>query len=278
MGSIVQKIAGGIHKICRTKLARKRFLLGLHIDRDDALCTGEFCARDHIEPNSAGTDHRNRVSGPDFGGVDRCARPRNGSAAQDRSLRKRQLFRYLYELVFMHQRVFGESRGTEHRRHRFTIPGQTLAFFSFAKCFFGMLTLIGVSPKARSAVAAELDKRGDDMIADRKLPDLRPESLDDAGKLMAEDGRQGSAKKVVLRQVQIRMAQPGCPDLDKDLTTFGLIDLDFFNVKFSVDCIEYSCFHGVLLFNFCDPDIGTVRRALLINSVMIWCRGRNAPP
>src|SRR3546814_6911645 len=128
-----------VDEVGGAELARKRLLGGLHVDCDDPARAGKTCAGNDIEPYPAHADHRDRIARLYGGGVDRGASSGYASAAQDRSLREGQFFRYFGKLVLVHQRIFGEGRCAEDGCDGLAIARQSRRVIGAAQRLLGML-------------------------------------------------------------------------------------------------------------------------------------------
>src|SRR3546814_257134 len=122
---------------------------------------GKTGAGNDIEPYPAHADHRDRIARLYGGGVDRGASSGYASAAQDRSLREGQFFRYFGKLVLVHQRIFGEGRCAEDGCDGLAIARQSRRVIGAAQRLLGMLALIGAPLETGSAMPAILDQRAD---------------------------------------------------------------------------------------------------------------------
>src|SRR3546814_14484384 len=116
-------------------------------DWSSDVCSSDLtCAGNDIEPYPAHADHRDRIARLYGGGVDRGASSGYASAAQDRSLREGQFFRYFGKLVLVHQRIFGEGRCAEDGCDGLAIERPSRRVIGAAHSVPGMPALIGSPP------------------------------------------------------------------------------------------------------------------------------------
>ncbi len=90
---------------------------------------------------------------------------------------------------------------------------------------------------------AEGGEAGDDVVADGQVADLGPGRFDDAGRLMAEHGRQ-RMRVETLDEVQVAVADANCCGADQDLARTRSVDVDLEHLERCADLLEHSCLHA----------------------------------
>jgi hypothetical protein len=111
----------------------------------------------------------------------------------------------------------------------------------------------GPADGAVEAVTALRPEREDHMVAGFHCGDAGTDVLDDAGRLVAEHHRQRK-RPVPVDDVPVAVADPGRLDLDSGLAGLGIILLDIYDLKPSVDLVKDGRFHGLLPSLGWDPD------------------------
>src|ERR1700751_2939836 len=92
------------------------------------------------------------------------------------------------------------------------------------------------------AVAAEDREACDDVIAGLQVRDLRADFLDDAGRLVAEDGGGGPHVEAV-DEMEIAVAYAAGDGADHDFALFGFVDIDLLDGEWLTGTVEDSSFH-----------------------------------
>ena len=83
------------------------------------------------------------------------------------------------------------------------------------------------------------------MIAERELPNAGSDFANHSGKLVTQYRRKRQTE-VCYRKMVIRMTQAGRLDLDQHLPPFRLTNLDLFDLKSAIQCVQNRCFHLLL--------------------------------
>ena len=108
------------------------------------------------------------------------------------------------------------------------------------------LAEVRAAGQAVLAVAAEDRQAGDDVVARLELVDVRADRLDDAGRLVAEDGRRRERVEA-LDEVQVAVADAAGHRAHEHLAPDGLGDVDVLDRERLVGTVEDGSLHVVLL-------------------------------
>ena len=85
------------------------------------------------------------------------------------------------------------------------------------------------------------------MVAHRALGDIGADLRHDTGDFVTEDAWDGESK-AVLRQMQVRAAQPGGLNVDHHLSADRIRDTEIFNIEHPVEPIEHCSLHSGFLY------------------------------
>ena len=211
------------------------------VDGDDAARADDRGGLDRVQPDAAAADHRDGLAGPDLRGVHHRADAGGHAAADERGLVERHVGPDLHEQVLVHEQLLGEARQVHELEHGLIAAPQPRR----ARRIGGQAHLVAEVRPAREAVAARAAEPADardHVIAGLHVRDLRPDGLDDPGRLVPEDRGHG-ARVLALHEVEIGVAQTRRGRLHEDLVRADGADLHVVDDQLTRDVLEHGSFH-----------------------------------
>ena len=193
-------------------------LLGVQVDGDHPLGTGEHCALDDVAPDPAGPDHRHRRPGPHPGRVEHRTDTGDHGAAEQGGLVGVDVGCHPHGGTAMHQHRLGGFAEAGHRGDggAVGVAGQRRIAVGPAPDRVPLQAQPTAAATTFPASAAEGVEAGDDAIAGRELVDIGPDGLDHPAGFVAEHGRHRTGK-VTEHHVEVAVAQATRLRADHDL-------------------------------------------------------------
>ena len=198
-------------------------LSGVQVDGDDAFRAGDDPAQQRVHADAAQADHRHLPARRHLCGVQHGADAGDHGAAEDRRVLQRHVVRDLDQRILRHHRILREHGQAAVVVDRLAVQRQPACAGDQRAVGARVLELwhrFGPPAVAVAAVTATGDEDADDMVARLQAGDTRSDLLDDAGRLMAGDGRQ-FARAEVLDGGEVGVAEAGADDLVKHLAGAG---------------------------------------------------------
>ncbi len=252
---------GGIHHVGRPELLRPRELLGIHVDGDDLARAHHPRRLDRVEPDPAAAEHGHARSRRHLGPVEHGAGAREHAAAHEAREVEGRVLPDGDDAFLEQNGVGGVSRDLEEVMERLPVLAEARRAVEHEPPRL-------VAERAHGRLAADAvpafpaggDVARAHVIAGLDALHARPDLLDHAGRLVAEDD--GERVRVVARHhVQVAVADAVGRPAHADLVRAGLQHLHVLDHQRLVHLVQ----HG---------SIGVHGHALLVPSLTLPRRPR----
>ena len=233
---------GGEDAVGGTERLGEFELVGVEVDGDDPLGTGEGRTLDDVESDATHPDHGHRRPGLHPSGVDRRSDAGDHGAPEQRAEFERELSGHLGERVAMGEHRLAEPAEPGHLVHL------GLAEADAGRAIGARLERLAVvaqevpAGRALGALVAMDVQAPDDVVAWRELGDVAADRLDDASRLMAEQHGQ-LLGDLALDVVEIAVAQAARHRVDQDLVGADVGECDLADGEVAGHFVEECCAH-----------------------------------
>src|SRR3990172_5746970 len=234
----------GVDDVGGAQLARRGELVLVHVDGDDHARAGDARPLDGAEADAAGAEDGHRGARRNLRCVDRGADARRHAAADEGGAVQRHVVADLHDGVLVHQHLLRVGGEVGELVHRLAFPRELWRLLR--RALRPVLTEVRAAREAVLAVAAEEGEAGDDVVAWLELLHLGPDSLDDARRLVAEDGRRRELV-VAVDEVEVAVTDAARRHADEHLPADGLVDLDVLDGEWLLGAVEHRRLQGDLL-------------------------------
>ncbi len=222
--------APGVEEFGHAEPAAPFLTIGIDVDADDLVRTGQARALDDVEADAAQAEDHDIVAHLHLGGVDHRAHARGHPAADIAAALERRVLADLGQRDLGQDGEVGEGRTTHIMKDRLALVGKAGRAVGHQPLALGRADRgaeVRLAAQARLTLAAFGGVERDDMVARHQAGDASPHFADDARALMAQDRREDALAVEPVQRIGIGMADAGRHDLDQDFARLGAFQIDF---------------------------------------------------
>ena len=194
------------------------------------------------QPDTTGTEHRDRGSRLHLGGVEYRPRTRHHPASNQRRHVHRDVVVDLHQRVLVHQHLLGKAGPVGQPANLLAVEHHARPLVGFALSRNAVDTLVGGARQAHRAIAAEDRHPRDHVIAGSEIGNLLAHRFNDPGGLMAENDRRRK-RHLPFNHVQIAVADAACDQTHQHLAPVRSVDINLFNLKWLAHSVKHRCLH-----------------------------------